>query len=335
MTSTLVTTLLMAVIYLSIVRFADMNEKEPLWAMLLFFVGGAVMAALLRAVAPADLELLVLPAAATKELGRFLAIGAGVAVLAVLGQIRGWHDFNGTMDGVVYGTTAGLGFGTGERVLQELVVGTLNVPGVDAGLFSGFDRAALGGLAHGVFGAITGAGIGAAADTRSPLSARAACRRSALGSAILAHVGYLVLGRGNALSGTQGLVRAWIALLLPVVLIAIVITWALARERRAIRSQLADEIPAGTVTSDELALLGNRDSPRGTLHEAAWPAFRLPALASLKALHNRQVQLAFTKDQAARESDPERRARLDAEIQKLRSAIAEARVRRRKSWVQG
>ena len=127
------------------------------------------MAALVRAVAPADLELLVLPAAAAKELGRFLAIGAGVGVLAVLGQIRGWHDFNGTMDGVVYGTTAGLGYGTGERILQELAVGALNVPGVEVGLFSGFDRAALGGLAHGVFGAIAGAGIGAAADTRSPI----------------------------------------------------------------------------------------------------------------------------------------------------------------------
>jgi protease PrsW len=323
MTSTIVTSLLMAVIYLSIVRFADMNEKEPLWAMLLFFVGGAVVAALVRVVAPADLELLVLPAAAGKELGRFLAIGAGVGVLALLGQMRGWHDFNGTMDGVVYGTTAGLGFGTGERVFQELLVGALNVPGAEGGLFSGFDRAALGGLAHGVFGAIAGAGIGAAADTRSPFL-RAILPLIGLGSAILAHVGYLVLGRGNALSGTQGLVRAWVALILPVILIALVILWALARERRAIKSQLADELSGGTVTSDELALLGSAIR-REVAYMKLLFGFKLPALAKIKALHNRQVQLAFTKDQAARESDPERRARLDAEIQKLRSAIAEAR----------
>ena len=323
MTSTLVTTLLMAVIYLSIVRFADMNEKEPLWAMLLFFVGGAVTAVIVRALAPADLELTVLPAAATKELGRFLAIGAGVGVLAVLGQMRGWHDFNGTMDGVVYGTTAGLGFGTGERVFQELLVGTLSVPGAEAGLFSGFGRAALGGLAHGVFGAIAGAGLGAAADTRSPLL-RALLPAIGLMSAIVAHVGYLVLGRGNALSGTQGLVRAWVALLLPVFLIAVVILWALSRERRAIRSQLADEQAGGAVTSDELALLGNAIRREAHYMKLVF-RFRLPALAKLKALHNRQVQLAFTKDQAARESDPERRARLDAEIQKLRSAIADAR----------
>jgi RsiW-degrading membrane proteinase PrsW (M82 family) len=323
MTSTIVTSLLMAVIYLSIVRFADMNEKEPLWAMLLFFVGGAVVAALVRVVAPADLELTVLPAAAAKELGRFLAIGAGVGVLALLGQMRGWHDFNGTMDGVVYGTTAGLGFGTGERVFQELLVGALTVPGAEGGLFSGFDRAALGGLAHGVFGAIAGAGIGAAADTRSPFL-RAILPLIGLGSAILAHVGYLVLGRGNALSGTQGLVRAWVALILPVILIALVILWALARERRAIKSQLADELSGGTVTSDELALLGSAIR-REVAYMKLLFGFKLPALAKIKALHNRQVQLAFTKDQAARESDPERRARLDAEIQKLRSAIAEAR----------
>ena len=174
MTSTIVTSLLMAVIFRAIVRFADMNEKEPLWAMLLFFVGGAVVAALVRVVAPADLELTVLPAAAAKELGRFLAIGAGVAVLALLGQMRGWHDFNGTMDGVVYGTTAGLGFGTGERVFQELLVGALNVPGAEVGCFPGRPRRA-GRPAHGVFGAIAGAGIGAAADTRSPFFERS-CR---------------------------------------------------------------------------------------------------------------------------------------------------------------
>jgi protease PrsW len=331
MTSTIVTSLLMAVIYLSIVRFADMNEKEPLWAMLLFFVGGALVAALVRVVAPADLELVVLPAAAAKELGRFLAIGAGVGVLALLGQMRGWHDFNGTMDGVVYGTTAGLGFGTGERVFQELLVGTLNVPGAEGGLFSGFDRAALGGLAHGVFGAIAGAGIGAAADTRSPFL-RAILPLIGLGSAILAHVGYLVLGRGNALSGTQGLVRAWVALILPVILIALVILWALSRERRAIKSQLADELSGGTVTSDELALLGSAIR-RELAYMKLLFGFKLPALAKIKALHNRQVQLAFTKDQAARESDPERRARLDAEIQKLRSAIAEARPSAQKAGV--
>jgi protease PrsW len=323
MISTLVTTLLMAVIYLAIVRFADMNEKEPLWAMLLFFVGGAVLAALTRLVAPADIELTVLPAAATKELARFLAIGAGVGVLAVIGQIRGWHDFNGTMDGVVYGTTAGLGFGTGERVLQELVVGTLSVPGVEVGMFSGFGRAALGGLAHGVFGAIAGAGIGAAADTRSPVL-RALLPIIGLFSAIGAHAGYLVLGRGNALSGTEGLIRSWAALLLPVLVIAVVIAYALARERSAIRTQLADELHAGTVTSDELSLLGNAIA-RELTYMKLTAGFKLGALASLKALHNRQVQLAFTKDQAARERDPERRARLDAEIDKLRAAIAGAR----------
>jgi hypothetical protein len=89
-------------------------------------------------------------------------------------------------------------------------------------------------------------------------------------------------------------------------------------------SQLADELSGGAVTSDELALLGSAIR-REVAYMKLFFGFKLPALAKIKALHNRQVQLAFTKDQAARESDPERRARLDAEIQKLRSAIAEAR----------
>jgi hypothetical protein len=47
MTSTLISTLLLAILYLGVVRFVDMNEKEPLWAMLmvLFLAIGAVVTA--------------------------------------------------------------------------------------------------------------------------------------------------------------------------------------------------------------------------------------------------------------------------------------------------
>src|SRR5687768_7992738 len=133
MASTLITTALMIAMYIAIVRFVDMNEKEPLWAMLMFFAFGAILAALLVKLQPAELELSVLPQAASKELVRFFAIGAGVAALAVVGHLRGWQEFNGTMDGVVYGTTAGLGFGTGEQLVHELMIGSIAIPGVKVG----------------------------------------------------------------------------------------------------------------------------------------------------------------------------------------------------------
>src|SRR5688572_28971913 len=102
MTSTLVSTLLLAVIYLLIVRFVDMNEKEPLWAMLLLFGLGASSGVAVTMIASQTLlELNPWASASIKELVKFLAIGAGVFVLVLYGQRRGWEEFNGTMDGIV------------------------------------------------------------------------------------------------------------------------------------------------------------------------------------------------------------------------------------------
>jgi protease PrsW len=291
--------------------------------MLMFFAFGAILAALFVKLQPAELELSVLPQAASKELVRFFAIGAGVAALAVVGHLRGWQEFNGTMDGVVYGTTAGLGFGTGEQLVHELMIGSIAIPGVKVGFFSGFGTAALGGLADGVFGAIMGAGLGAAADTRSPLL-RAILPPLGLGGAILAHTAHIALGRGNALSGTEGLIRAQLALGLPLLAIVVVATYALWRERRAIKRQLEGELQTGAVTADEFKMLSNVVL-REITYLRTLVTFQLATLATLKSRHNRQVQLAFVKDQAAREADPSRRARLESEIQNLRSAIAATR----------
>jgi protease PrsW len=321
--STLVTTLLMAVLYLVVVRLVDMNEKEPLWAMLLFFALGAAVAIVFARLAPRGAPLGIAFEASAKELCRFVAIAAGVAALIALGNARGFHEFNGSMDGVVYGATAGLGFGTAERVAHEMLLGSLALPGGDASLFSGFGRAALLGLAHGVFGAIIGAGLGAAADaSRSFL--RAAYPVIGILGATAAHVAYLALAEGNSLSGTEGWLRAWAALLLPVLLIAFFAALALSRERGAIRSRLADEVSAGVVTHDELSLLENVVE-REVTYLRLLVALRFAKLLGIKALHNRQVQLAFVKEQAAHEPDPSRRARLDGEIHKLRALITDMR----------
>ena len=82
MTSTLITTLLLAIIYLAIVRFVDMNEKEPLWAMLLVFgLGAGSGVAITMIASQGALELNPWASASIKELVKFLAIGAGVGVM--------------------------------------------------------------------------------------------------------------------------------------------------------------------------------------------------------------------------------------------------------------
>lgn len=330
MLSTLVTTAVMVVIYVALVRFVDMNEKEPLWAMLLFFALGGAMAYALAKLAPPSLALSHWPMALAEELAQLAAMGAGLLVLLWHGRRRGYDEFNGTLDGVVYGATVGLGFATAER-LAASSIGQAVIPGMAPGVFDGLGTALLEGLKGGVFGAIVGAGLGAAIEVRAQ-ALRAALPVIALAAAVGANGAHGWIAEEGALSDA-GLMRSRIALALPALAILAVAGYALRREGKTIRQYLAGEDQTGTVTPDELSLLGNALRREGQ-YLSMMATMKWGTLYALKALHNRQVQLAFTKDKAARETDPAARAAADAEAGTLRAAIAEARQHLARSGAQ-
>lgn len=322
MLSTLITTALMVVLYVTLVRLVDLNEKEPLWAMLLFFTFGGILAFLLARFAPPAITLHALPKAVTEELARFAAMGGGLVILLWHGHRRGYQEFNGTLDGVVYGATVGLGFATAQRLAGNLVGVSLSMPGMEPGIFDGFGEALLEGLRCGVFGAIIGAGLGGASEARSAVL-RAILPFVGLVLAIVANAGHAWLGEGNALGGS-GMLRSRIALGLPAVAIVAVVAYALRREGQTIRTQLAEEAQTGAVAPDELALLSSTVR-REASYLGAMFGMRWRELAARKTLHNRQVQLAFTKEKLVGETDPERRAAAESEVGTLRAAIAQAR----------
>jgi hypothetical protein len=258
--------------------------------------------------------------AISKASVKFLAIGAGVGALVLYGQHRGWEEFNGTMDGIVYGTVGGLGFGTGEQLVHELSLSALKLPGIEHGFFAGFSTRLLGGLSDGVIGALIGIGFGAAVELRSPLL-RALLPMFGLGAGIAAELGYVTLRHGNAL-GEGGALRATLGLYLPILAIVVIAVYALASERRAIARELPAEAQSGVVSADDLAALSNVIKRQGTyLRVLAYGS--LGRLLALRALHNLQVQLAFIKRRAAGERDPARRAVLDGEIARVREAVLE------------
>lgn len=323
MTSTLVSSLLLAVLYLAIVRFVDMNEKEPLWAMLMvFFLGLGTAVATTMVATQTLLGLSLWGTAAVKEVVKFLAIGAGVGVLVIYGQRRGWEEFNGTMDGIVYGTCAGLGFGVGEQLVHELTFAQVSIPGLEVSAVGSFGKLALTGLADGVMGAIIGAGYGAASEARSP-ALRGVLPVAGLLGAVVADGAYNLLRRGNAL-GDSGALRANTALFVPLLFIALTAGYALASERKAIRSHLEDELQTGAVGADDLPLLKSVIS-RQIAYLKAFFSFKLGFFFGLRNLHNMQVQLAFAKSRLASESDPKRRAQVEVEVQKIRAAASERR----------
>jgi RsiW-degrading membrane proteinase PrsW (M82 family) len=330
MTSTLISTILLALLYLSVVRFVDMNEKEPLWAMLMLFVLGGAGSILTALVASNSLVgLSVWASASLKEVVKFVAVGAGVAALVAYGQRRGWQEFNGTMDGIVYGTCGGLGFGVGEQLVHSLTFVDFSVPGLEVSQVTSFGKLALSGLSDGVVGAIIGAGFGLASEAKVP-ALRAIFPIGALVGAVLADAGYQTLRHGNAL-GDSGALRANVSLGVPVFFIALVAAYALLQERKAIHGHLDDEVQTGAVGTGDLPLLKSVIARQLAYLKAAL-SFKIGFLLGLRSLHNLQVQLAFAKARLAGEDDPARRGLVDAEVAKIRAA---ALARRRALGLEG
>lgn len=320
----LLVSLLVAVVYLVLLRLLDLNEREPLWSVLFLFGLGLAAASLLRLLVRSTvLELTVLPGAAASELATFAAIAVGVAALEGAGRLRGWSELNGMMDGIVYGAAAGLGLATGDTLLRQLQPESGVMAGLSAGPFAAFWSNALTGLAGGLFGALVGAGFGVASQTHEP-GKRLAFPVLGLAAAVVADAGYRVLAHGDALGGPEAVLRVWAALLLPLVLAAAVAIYALVQERRAIRAELAAERWTGAVSDADLAFLGSWPRRQGAYLRALASGDLARALR-LMNLHNRQVQLALTKRKEAGEAHAGRRAGLQTEIERLRAAALEAK----------
>ncbi|HPK95924.1 MAG TPA: hypothetical protein PLD50_24055, partial [Polyangiaceae bacterium] len=115
---------------------------------------------------------------------------------------------------------------------------------------------------------------------------------------------------------------AQIALVLPVIVVVVVVVYALFSERKAIRVQLSSEQADGIVTAADLALLQNVVA-RETTYWKTLLSGKIRFWRLMRALHNRQVQLAFVKQNASRETNEERKKRLEVEISNLRLNIRE------------
>ncbi|HET7295330.1 MAG TPA: PrsW family glutamic-type intramembrane protease [Vicinamibacteria bacterium] len=138
----------------------DMYDREPAWALLLSFASGALAMAALGPIEaathdawrePASAARLAAVAALEEELAKLLVVVA-IAVLAP-------RRFNDPMDGIVYGSVAGLGTAFEESVasLRDYPSGLTLLPGAEVVRLCG----------HLVMGGIGGFGVGLArAGTR-------------------------------------------------------------------------------------------------------------------------------------------------------------------------
>jgi len=311
---------LVALVYLALVRLVDLNEKEPFWAISLAFVIGVAASVIFDvSVGSTGLALEPVWGPVVTEAVRFLAVGATVLALRAIGRVRGWSEVSGMLDGIVYGVSVGLGFAVGAVLVAEL--NGLGAIGASGGLSAVWPVLLLG-LSQGVYGGIIGAGFGAAAERPG----RGVATMSVIGAGVLAmmvHVAHDALGRGTSGAGNSVL-RGRIALALPALAIAVLVVAAILRERRAIREQLPSERETGAIEDADLAALSGFFARRAA-YARRFFGFDFDGWLDLRALHNRQVQLAITKARAARLSADDAAA-ARAEADRLRAAILELKL---------
>jgi RsiW-degrading membrane proteinase PrsW (M82 family) len=168
-------------IYGLAIKSADRYEPEPWWLLVMCFFWGALGATFFSLILNTIggiviVETLNPRTAADAQVAHGLTASfvaplveesfKGIFLIGVWGLSALWlRELDGALDGAIYGGVIGLGFTLTEDVLYIMrATGELGLAGFG---FVFFLRTILGGLGHASFTAMTGIGVGIAAETRS------------------------------------------------------------------------------------------------------------------------------------------------------------------------
>jgi len=250
--------LLLTAVYVAILYWADRYEKEPASVLAAALLGGAIAAPVLTVVVErlAGIRMSVYPAAFHALNAAFFGpnpagavVEEGMKALVILVLFRALpREFDGVLDGVVYGGVVGAGFALAESAvyLWDLSrLGTAAAPGV--GMFFGI---LVTGLTHCAFGAIFGAFLGAVREFGLSGSGSWWLPVGGFGVAALYHAAYdalaALLASGTGPVGLVGLARTaadWAG----VAALVITVAWALRHERSVMSRYLPLEAQEGHV----------------------------------------------------------------------------------------
>ena len=243
---------LQAVIYLLFIRAIDLYEREPLRYVIPVFVWGFAVATTISLIFNTLFQLTLSSVTSVKTANFFTAVveapvveecTKGLALLliffvAYLARRRsGLVEFSGVMDGIVYGSAVGFGFAIAEDLIY----------GLHYGAETFIVRRIFGGFAHASFTSLTGIGMGLIPWVQSR-ALKVVLPLLGLLGAMLLHATF------NFTATVFGPVGYLVLFCVIFVYIVVIIVW-LAIERRAIRGELRDEVKAGTITSQEYAIL--------------------------------------------------------------------------------
>lgn len=302
-------------IYSLLIWWLDRYEKEPLQLILAAFFWGAIpaiaLAVLFEVVLALPVEQSPLgPNAANwgiapvvEEVLKALAL-AGLFIWA-----RG--EFDGPLDGIVYGALIGFGFSMTENALYFISYGDVS------GLF--WVRGVLFGLNHAFFTSIVGMAIGAV-RFRHGVVAQVLAMLGGLTLAILFHATHNYL---TTAFQAAGLVYSWLVQSTGVLAILLIAVLAWRHELRWMQDELGDEVRAGIITAADYHEITS-STGRARRQIQALMIGGLPRVRQVRHLHHMITELAFCKSKqrlADRYQDCDQADRLRAEIVALRHTL--------------
>jgi RsiW-degrading membrane proteinase PrsW (M82 family) len=308
-------------IYVGVLYWFDRYEREPLSLLAVAFGWGAFPAVIFAIVGDlaSEIPLSLLGNTAAKVVSASAAapvVEEGIKGLMVLVLYWGFHkEFDGPLDGIVYGALIGAGFAMVENLLY--LIGAFAEGGWASWATVLFLRTIIFGLNHAFFTSLTGLGFGLARLVK-PKAARFILPLLGLGAAMFFH-GVHNLGASLANLSCFTLLVSLVGDWGGVLAVLVVILLSLRQEKKWIVEELKEEVSAGLVSSEEYDLICSRRARTVAQSQANRMGNRAQArrIASLTRV---ATELAFKKHQArARGEDYAR------EIGGLRDQITQLR----------
>ncbi len=306
--------------YIAIALWLDRYEKEPLWLITVTFLWGAVPAIIVSLIAEIALDIpiqtLVTGEATRDVIGAALVapvveeIAKAIPLFLIFSFYK--REFDGLMDGLIYGSLVGFGFAMTENVFYFL--SAFDEGGWEALTILFVLRALVFGLNHALFTSALGAGLGYARYASNGLTRRIAPLVGLLGAIGLHMIHNFFVSTDVEFFCFISLFSDWLGV---IVWLALVF-WATSLESKWIKEELAEEVDNGLLRPEHAqaaARYRTRLRDRwATLQEKGFGrAHRLSHLHALSAelaLKKRQLRLFGETIHAA-------------EVDKLRNQISQ------------
>jgi RsiW-degrading membrane proteinase PrsW (M82 family) len=299
-------------IYVLIFYWADRYEREPVRLAVIAFFWGAVPAIAVSLLGEYLFDLPLI----TGPLGTSHALLGNVLFAPIIEETAKWiallaifllrrQEFDGPLDGLIYGALIGFGFAMTENIL--FFIGAYGSGGYESLGTSFFLRGVVFGMNHAFYTALAGIALGIARNIPNPVT-RTLWALAGLLEAIVAHALHNLGVSLNALDGS-GFALSLAVAAASLGLIVVTVLWSWQHERAVMSAQLAEEV-GDCVTRDEYqALLARWRRPHHLKRRAREPRSRRQLC----------VELALRKERASTAglNEPE----LVGEIEALRAKL--------------